>query len=362
MARAGLGPAWTCVWANDFSPEKALTYRRNWIGNELHEGDVAAVKVDSLPNADLAWASFPCQDLSLAGEQSGLGNQRAKASTRSGTFWPFWRLMKLKRPPVIVLENVAGALTSNKGADIRALCSAMSGAEYMFGPMVLDAVHWLPQSRPRLYIVAVRRDVPIPRELLVKEPSPVWHPRAVVRAHSLVGPDARRNWVWWNLPVPTEAVPHLDDLIGDGDAWSRWNGKKETDYLLSLMAPRHRDKVNVAKNLQLRVIGTAYRRTRGGQQRAEVRFDGVAGCLRTAAGGSSRQIVFEVVGQRVRSRLMSPREAARLQGLPDTYELPEAFNEAYNLVGDGLTVPVVAHLREHLLNALVQPAAQLAIA
>ncbi len=106
--------------------------------------------------------------------------------------------------------------------------------------------------------------------------------------------------------------------------------------------------------LNRRVIGTGYRRTRLGQQRLEVRFDGIAGCLRTAAGGSSKQVILEVTGKRIRTRLLSPREAARLQGLPDSYWLPKSYNDAYDVAGDGLCVPVVAHLRHHILDPLAR--------
>lgn len=363
MARAGLAPEWTCAWANDFSPQKAKVYRANWQGDEFHEGDIAAVSTDQLPQADLAWASFPCQDLSLAGEQSGIGHHRAKSRTRSGTFWPFWALMRAKRPPLIVLENVVGALSSRGGADIQAICSALSGAEYAFGPLIVDAAHWVPQSRERLFIVAVRRGVPIPEALRANGPDPLWHPKPVTRAHASVSAEARRRWIWWRLPQPDAPKMSLENLISEtGDAWSRWDAKEQTEALLALMAPRHRAKIEAAQALGRRIVGMAYRRTRHGAQRAEVRFDGLAGCLRTAAGGSSRQIVIEVHGKRVRSRLLSPREAARLQGLPDEYWLPEAFNEAYDVLGDGLAVPAVNYLKTHLLNALAQPAAQLATA
>jgi len=68
MARAGLGGNWQCLFANDFDPKKAASYAANWGADHLHVGDVAALTTDDLPGeADLAWASFPCQDLSLAG-------------------------------------------------------------------------------------------------------------------------------------------------------------------------------------------------------------------------------------------------------------------------------------------------------
>jgi DNA (cytosine-5)-methyltransferase 1 len=101
------------------------------------------------------------------------------------------------------------------------------------------------------------------------------------------------------------------------------------------------------------MVGAVYKRTRrdvDGEkvQRAEIRFDDVAGCLRTPAGGSSRQTVIVVEGERVRSRLISARETARLMGLPDTYVLPPRYNDAYHLTGDGVVVDVVRHLNEQI--------------
>ena len=116
-----------------------------------------------------------------------------------------------------------------------------------------------------------------------------------------------------------------------------------------MMSPVNLAKVEVAKRAGRRMVGGVYKRTRLNEvgvkvQRAEVRFDDVAGCLRTPAGGSSRQVILVVEGRRVRSRLISSRETARLMGLPETYVLPKNYNEAYHLTGDGVVVPVVRHL------------------
>jgi DNA (cytosine-5)-methyltransferase 1 len=130
------------------------------------------------------------------------------------------------------------------------------------------------------------------------------------------------------------------------------------------MNPLNLAKVERARNSGERAVGFVYRRTRlqpDGQkrQRAEVRFDGVSGCLRTPLGGSSRQIVLAVVAGEVRSRLLSPREAARLMGLPDSYRLPENYNEAYHVAGDGVAVPVVRHLADNLLVPILSPHSRL---
>lgn len=352
MARAGLAPQWTSVWANDFSAAKASVYQRNWGLGELHVGDVAAVDPSSLPAAHMIWGSFPCQDLSQAGNRIGIGSQHDVAFTRSGSFWPFWNLVAQKRPPLVVLENVEGALRANNGSDFRALCKALTHGGYRFGPMILDAIHWLPQSRRRLFIVAVRDDMLIPQHLRSDCPDDFCHPRAVIEAFATLDERIKANWIWWSLCPPIVQRRPVESLIGESDSWVKWNTPEKTDYILSLMNARHKKKVALAQELKRRIIGFAYRRTRSGRQRAEVRFDGVAGCLRTAGGGSSKQIVVEVNGPRIRTRLLSPREAARLQGLDDSYWLPPDYNEAYDLVGDGLSVPVVTFLGQQLLTPL----------
>jgi len=85
-----------------------------------------------------------------------------------------------------------------------------------------------------------------------------------------------------------------------------------------------------------------------------VRFDDMAGCLRTPIGGSSRQLLLIVEGRKVKSRLISVRETARLMGLPDEYQLPESYTDAYHLTGDGVVVPVVHHLARHIFEPILK--------
>ncbi len=152
MARAGLGPNWRCTFANDIDAEKADCYTANWGAEHLKIDDVAKLKPEELPGrADLAWASFPCQDLSLAGNGAGLEGRR------SGTFWSFWALVRAlsaegRAPVIIVLENVCGALTSRGGEDFAEISEALATEGYRFGAVVIDAAHFIPQSRPRLFI------------------------------------------------------------------------------------------------------------------------------------------------------------------------------------------------------------------
>jgi len=358
MARAGLGPGWQCLLANDFDHKKGKTYRANWGEGVLKTCDVGLLEPNDVPGtADLAWASFPCQDLSLAGAGAGLKGQR------SGTFWPFWKLMKAiiadaRAPKLIVLENVCGTLTSHDGEDFAAICSALQQASYKFGALIIDAALFVPQSRPRLFIVAVREDIAIPDALLSAQAYDPWHTRALQNAHSKLPLKAKANWVWWSLAKPSKRNTKFADLIEEAPEDVEWHTREETAQLLRMMSEINRVKVNVAMKSNKKMVGGIYKRTRRDEfkrkvQRAEIRFDDIAGCLRTPTGGSSRQLILVVQGDKVRSRLISGRETARLMGLPDDYKLPDNYNEAYHLTGDGVVVPVVRHLAQHLLEQIL---------
>lgn len=351
MARAGLGEGWRCLFANDIDPGKANAYRENWGGEDFNEGDVWALRTESAPGrADLAWASSPCQDLSLAGRRKGL------AGGRSSAFWGFWSLIQAldaegRAPRVVVLENVAGLLSSNGGADFTAVCEAFAGLGYAFGAVELDAAAFLPQSRARVFVVATRNDQ---AAATAPEPGP-FHSRAVQAAFERLPPRLGARWRWWRLPAPPGFNARLADLLLP-DEQTPWRSEAQTLALLAQLSPPHRLRFDQARS-KGRVVAAVYRRIRmeGGikVQRAELRLDGFAGCLRTPAGGSSRQLLLIADGDRVRSRHLTAREGARLMGLPDSYRLPRRETAGLRLLGDGLAAPVVRFLAAGLIEPLL---------
>lgn len=351
LVRLGLEPSWSCTWANDIDARKQEVYEAEFGAGEFALGDVASVATDSLPvGTDMAWASFPCQDLSLAGSRKGM------KAERSGTYWEFWRLMREslsqgKRPPLIVIENVVGMLY---GSDFPILCESLAALEMQFGPLVIDARQFLPQSRPRVFLVAV--DSRVDCSLLVNqeadETAP-WFPKAVRSAYEKLPDALRASWRWWKLPEPSCSITPVEDVVEETPTSVDWHMPDDTARLLGMMTPVNLEKTNLAVK-QGPSVGFLYKRIREGVQRAEVRFDGIAGCLRTPQGGSSRQIVLIIDDGRVRSRLLSPREAARLMGVPDSFWLPSNYNDAYRAIGDGVAVPVVRWLSEQLLVHLAR--------
>ncbi|MBS8227104.1 DNA cytosine methyltransferase [Vannielia litorea] len=359
MVRAGLSECWTCLFANDIDPAKAQTYTANWGEAGFVRGDVASLSAEDLgQRADLSWASFPCQDLSLAGGGAGL------AGTRSGAFRAYWHLIEElvtleRQPSIVVLENVMGAVTSHGGKDFETLCSAYSDAGYRFGAFSLDAVNFLPQSRKRLFFVGVSDRVSLSKELVSQSAVKAIHTRAIRAAHSKLPESAKRKWLWWRLPdLPPKCTDLMRYLNSPEDHLVHWDSPEKTKHLLSLMDPINLQKVEDAQRSQGTIVGTLYKRMRKNAdgesvQRAEVRFDGVSGCLRVPAGGSSLQTLVIVREGQVQTRNMSPRETAALMGLSSSYKLPNSATSAYRVTGDGVAVPIVSFLRKHLFEPLL---------
>ena len=374
MARLGLSDAWESVWANDIDPDKTRLYEHNFGKGHVDHRDIALVAQDvkaaNLPetnsnpvfplSADMAWASFPCQDLSLAGRRHGMSGRR------SGTYWHFHQIMaelRLRRcrPPIIAIENVTGLLY---GDSFRGLCESLSTLGMRFGALVIDAKHFVPQSRPRVFVVAIDASIDTGK---LESPGPTpWHTNALVAAHDRLPPELKDRWIWWNLPPASEREVDVSTVFEPSPSDVTYHDQGETKRLLALMTDVHLAKVKRAIQARGIHVGFLYKRTRGGIQRAEVRFDGVAGCLRTPKGGSSRQTVIVVENGRVRSRLLSRNEAARLMGIPLDATgcirpnvpsfFPEdiGYNVAYRAMGDGVAVPVVRHLGRHLLTPLAK--------
>jgi DNA (cytosine-5)-methyltransferase 1 len=350
LVELALAPRWRCIWAVDNDPKKKAIYDANFDDpDRLVLKNVQEVREGELPlRVDMAWASFPCQDLSLAGWRRGIKGKR------SGVFWSFHDLMQAlhrrgQRPSLIVIENVTGLLY---GDNFAGLCEALAALGMQFGALLIDAKHFLPQSRPRVFVVAV--DAGLDVELFLDKHPGIggWTPRVVWSAYESLAAEDRPLWRWWRLPMPSVPEHRIEDVIEEEPAGVEWHTPEETARLLTLMSPTNLAKIEEAKRNPGRSVGFLYKRTRKEGQRAEVRFDGVAGCLRTTYGGSSRQTVVIVEHDAVRSRLLSPREAARLMGVEDAYWLPTRYNDAYRAMGDAVAVPAVRWLSDHLLVPL----------
>ncbi len=334
LVSVALANRFDTVWANDISPKKALVYNANNPKGVLEVGSIADVNGKKLPQADLAWGSFPCQDLSLAGNILGLN------ASRSGLFWQWRRVLSeiAPHPPVIVAENVVGLVSANNGEYYVQVHNELAKLGYQVGAVMLDAARWLPQSRKRIFVIGLSREIDASK---FDAPGPIWcHPEAIQKVAPRVN-----EWHWWKLPEPKEKPVRIEEIV---DFTAPTDSKEEMEAKLSLIKEKDMAIVKIAGRNSRRVF-PGYRRTRNHRQVLEIRADGVAGCLRTPCGGSSRQILIINDHGMLKTRLLTVRETARLMGAPDSFTLPGSYNDGYMAMGDAVAAPVVSFLAEHLL-------------
>ena len=331
----GLEGMFSPVWSNDINERKATVYRANFIHDHFTLGDIKNINGAELPTAHLSWASFPCQDLSLAGNMKGI------FADRSGLVWEYLRVLDeiKEKPRVLALENVSGLLVANNGDNYRNLHQALRKRGFRCGAIFLNSEIFLPQSRPRVFVIAVREDVCIPSNIVGEGPSWLHNKAAASLGMDLEG------WIWWKTDKPSKPPVTIESIL-DYDA------PFDKDDVLRLLPQRIMDKLNSYDY----VVATGYRRTRNGHQQLELRFDGIAGCLRTPAGGSSKQYVVIRRNGENHARLLTVREAARLMGAPDSYSLPGSYNEGYFAMGDAVVLPVVKFIGERFLLPLTKAA------
>ena len=349
----GLAPSgWQCVYANDIDAGKRELYAaRNVSVEHYHLEDVRRIELikPNIPGRPfLATASFPCIDLSLAGRYRGLKGRH------SSTFFAFIAVLESlgrRRPKAILVENVSGFLTSREGRDFAEAAKVLADLGYWLDAFVLDASRFVPQSRKRVLLVGLRKDVRPPRTAaLLADHRPL--SKGWERSASLVSlinkTPLSTGWLGMQLPEPPPRRRTLQDVLQCGDEQQWWDAS-EVDRHYQMMSDRHREKVDLLLADKHTWVGTSFRRIRQGVQRMEVRFDGVAGCLRTPSGGSARQIVIATGDGRLRMRWMSPVEYARLQGADD-FPMAGRPNQMLWAFGDAVCVPVIQWIDQHVLT------------
>ncbi len=312
LMRIGLDQAgWTTVFANDIDEKKWEMYRDQFGDTgEFQIGDIHTLDAERVPSVALATASFPCNDLSLAGARKGLG-----------------------------------------GNDFQDALFALNDIGYSVDAFIVDAAKFVPQSRQRLFVVGTRGT-----KACVLSETPKFY-------QSDCRPSALADFILWHpdidwkirpLPPFPERQLTLEDVLQDLSPNSKhWWNQKRADYLLNQMSVKHRRAAEEMITGDCIRFGTVFRRVRNGRSMGELRTDGIAGCLRTPRGGSGRQILFVAGRGSYAVRLLTPRECARLMGA-DEFVVRVPINQALFGFGDGVCVPVIRWIAENYLNRVWQ--------
>ena len=348
---------WKVVYANDWNPERAMMYE-GFFGDRYEVKDVFSVAAKDVPRTTLATCSFPCIDLSLAGNLRGLEGEHSSA------FWGFYGILceqGAEAPPIILLENVGGWLSSNKGQDFYAVAEALNELGYTCDAFTLNARCFVPQSRPRVFMVGINEiHSPDGYDRKTAARYPLFRSERLLpaRLRRLIRDNDCIRWAHLDIPEPplyknrgfSDGV--VEELFSDDP---RWWPREKVEKHLAMMPPLHLDMVQDLAKRKRWTAKTFYRRRRSTGQKAEVRSDDIAGCLRTAVGGSGIQFLVSAGNGSIRMRTLIPREYARLQGVPDSFPIvANTERQSLNAFGDAVCVPVVSWIARNVLEPLVE--------
>ncbi len=345
LVKRGLEPeGFEVVFANDIDDVKKRIYEANNQTSEFVLSDIRKLRGWEIPRIELAAASFPCTDVSVAGMRAG---SEGRNSSLVNEFLRIVREMGIRKPEVILLENVLGFASSNEGGFLRSTVANLNSMGYVCDVIVLDAVRFVPQSRPRLFVIGWFGNLCEPELSFNSEVHPPWvgkfrerYPELTIRSLSLPP-----------LPNCSSTLEDVvDKLDRDNPLW--WNGDRVRGFVDSL-SPIQSKRLQGMKLSPAVQWATAYRRTRHGKAVWEIRNDQISGCLRTGRGGSSRQALVEAGLGEFRVRWMTAREYCRLQGAPDIDLGGATENQGRFALGDAVCVPTISWLARNALMPLI---------
>lgn len=282
----------TCVFSSEWDKFAQQTYSENF--HETPAGDIRSIKESDIPPHDILLAGFPCQPFSHAGLKMGFED------TRGTLFFDIARIIKFHKPKLVLLENVKGFLSHDKGNTFKVVKATLEDLGYEVHSQVLNAKDFgLPQNRERIYIVGINRK----RTNSV----PFTFPRSP-KKQTFVGEILEKS-------VPEKYT--ISDRL--------WSGHQRR-------LEEHRARGN----------GFGYSI-----------FNSKSTHTSTISARYYKDGSEILIAQRNKNpRKITPREAARLQGFPESFRIPVSDAQAYRQFGNSVAVPVVSAIAKRMVILL----------
>ena len=290
-----------CVFTSEWDKHSQKTYRA-WFGDVPH-GDIRAIDPASIPDHQVLAAGFPCQPFSIAGvsKKNSLGRAHGfKCDTQGTLFYNVATIAEVKRPAILLLENVKNLLSHDKGRTFEVISEALDSLDYAMRYQVIDASAWVPQHRERIFLVCFDRQR--------FGPSPAFQ-------------------------FPTPPVPHLKvrDIL-ELQPEPKYTLSDALWSYLQEYAKRHREKGN----------GFGFGLTN---------LDGISRTLSARYYKDGSEILIPQ-GDGKNPRRLTPREAARLQGFDDELKIVVSDTQAYRQFGNAVVPPVVESVAREAVKLL----------
>lgn len=285
------------VWANEIDKYACITYRLNFGDDYLVEGDIQEIKSQDIPLFDILTAGFPCQAFSSVGLLGGFDDPRGNL------FFETARVAKAIQPRVIFLENVANLVKHDEGNTFKTIIRTLNELNYFVTWQVMNAKEYgnLPQQRNRIYIVAFKNESDMNR---------------------------------FCFPEKIDLTKTAFDLFEKEKQDDKYymDGHRMWSRMMEYMDKRDR----------------IYRFTDWGLSRSR---EGICPTLLAAMGSRFERIPFFYDDYSV--RLLTPRECARLQGFPESFQFPRKYEkQIYKQIGNSVAVPVVRRIAQNIIAAL----------
>lgn len=277
-----------CVFSSEFDEDACTTYEANF--GEHPSGDITKIEAKDIPEFDILLGGFPCQAFSIIGKKEGFTNE-----TCGTLFFDIERILKVKRPPAFMLENVRNLTAHDNGNTFRTIKNHLKALGYNVYAKVLNALDYgVPQKRERIFIVGFMDDV----EFKFPDPVPVEERKALV---DILETDVDRKY-----------------YVRDEIRQSRLERLKDKDYPRPYISHE-----NMAGSITPHPYSSALR-----------------------AGASANYILVND------ERRPTEREMLRIQGFPDTYKIVLPYGKVKKQCGNSVAVPVIKAIANEMIKAL----------
>lgn len=300
--------AFEVIYANEIDPYPVRTYELN-SNIKVDNRSICDVQPDEIPDFDVMLAGFPCTDISVAGARQGLFNDDGTL-TRSGLFFELIRIIHVKKPRIVFLENVKNLVGHNDGKTFLAIINALEQEGYHAPKyMVMNAMTYgnVPQNRERIYIVAFRDDVD---------------------KHS------------FDFPMPVPLTQTLQDIIDFNsqmdEKYYYTPGKYKGDIYEKLVEAM--DDANAVYQWRRKYV----RKNKSG----------VVPTLTANQGEGGHNVCLVKTKHGIRK--MIPHECFNAQGFPKDFKLPTDMSDArlYKQAGNSVCVTVIQRIAQNIADAV----------
>ena len=273
-----------CVFSSEFDEDACKTYEANF--GEHPSGDITKIDAKDIPDFDILLGGFPCQAFSIIGKQEGFENE-----TCGTLFFDIERILKEKKPPAFMLENVRNLKAHDGGKTFNIIKEHLEALGYHVHAKVLNALDYgVPQKRERIIIVGFLEDIDF------EFPSPV--------------PESKRKTLADILEKDVDEKYYVKDRIRE----SRLSRLKDKDFPKPYISHE-----NISGNVTPRAYSAALR-----------------------AGASANYILIND------ERRPTEREMLRIQGFPDTYKVVVTYGKMKKQCGNSVPVPMITAVAEQI--------------